>query len=403
MSRFVIFTYLMLIMGVTNASEMQKLVDANTRFALDMYAQLRGQPSNLFFSPYSISTALAITYAGAKSTTAQQMAKTLHFNNVKNLHQAYAQLQKTLNGLQASNRFKLHTVNAIWYEQTYNIQPDYKSLVEKTYAIPNNAILNKADFLNQPQTVKRQINRWVEGKTNNKIKKLLSHDAVSSDTIAALLNAIYFKASWLHQFKSADTEKQPFYLNAKQSKKVNMMQQTKSFQYMENDLLQLLVLPYQRNDLSMLILLPKNPQGLSKLESQLNLNNMALWLTQLHDAKVAVKLPKFRTESSFDLVKILQTLGIRNAFDTKQADFSGMINSKRKFAISAVIHKALIDLDEKGTEAAAATAVIMTRSAMIDRNPKSPIEFKADHPFLFVIKDNTTHSLLFLGRINDPT
>ncbi|WP_353570908.1 serpin family protein [Candidatus Albibeggiatoa sp. nov. BB20] len=403
MLRFAIFTYLVLMMSFTHASEMQKLVDANSRFALDIYAQLRSESGNLFFSPYSISTALAMTYAGAKSDTALQMANTLRFSNLDNVHQAYAELQSELKQLQQNGHAKLNTVNAIWYEQHYTIKPDYQTLIEKNYATADSKVLNKADFLHQAQTVRKQINHWVETHTQDKIKNLLGSDAITPDTIAALVNAIYFKAAWLHAFKASETEKKAFYLNAKQNKPVDMMQQTKSFGYMENELLQLLVLPYQRNDLSMLILLPKQQQGLAELEQGFNLKNLALWLTQLHDVKIDLTLPKFRIESSFDLVKTLQELGMRKAFDTQQANFTGMIDSKDKFAISAVIHKAFIDLDEKGTEAAAATAVIMTRSGMLERHPKPTIEFKANHPFLFLIKDNTTHSLLFLGRITDPT
>jgi serpin B len=403
MLRFTIFTYLMLIMSVANAAEMQKIVDANSHFALDVYAQLRNQQGNLFFSPYSISTALAMTYAGAKSTTAQQMANTLHFSKLEDVHQAYQALQQRLKLLQETGQVALNTVNAIWYGQNYSIEPAYKSLIEKTYATPDKAILHKVDFLNKANAIRHQINQWVETQTQDKIKNLLSDNSITPDTIAALVNAIYFKAAWLHAFTQSATEKQTFHLDAKRNKQVDMMQQTKSFSYMENELLQLLVLPYQRNSLSMLILLPKQPQSLAQLEAELNLKNLALWLTQLHDTKIAVKLPKFRIESGFDLVEILQALGMREAFNIQQANFTGMIHSKHKFAISAVVHKAFIDLDEKGTEAAAATAVVMTRSAMIDRNPKPPIVFNADHPFLFLIKDNDTHSILFLGRITDPT
>jgi len=403
MLRLVILTYLMLMIPLSNANEIHKLVDANQRFALDIYAQLRTQQGNLFFSPYSISTALATTYAGAKATTAQQMGNTLHFSAIEDVHGAYKELQSKLNQLQSQGRTKLNTVNAIWYEQTYAIQPDYQALVENNYATSDEAILNKADFQNQSQYVRQQINQWVETKTENKIKDLLKPNTIKPDTVATLVNAIYFKSAWLHAFKSSATEKQAFHLDAKHTKQVDMMQQTRFFHYMDNDMLQLLELPYQRNDLSMLIALPKNKQGLEQLEQQLNFENLSVWLSQFETKKVNVNLPKFRTESSFDLVKTLQALGMQDAFNPQQADFTGMIDSSDKFAISAVIHKAFIDVDEKGTEAAAATAVVMTRSAMIDRHPKPPIEFKADHPFLFLIKDNSTHSILFVGRMTDPT
>ncbi|MCV6639275.1 serpin family protein [Candidatus Albibeggiatoa sp. nov. NOAA] len=402
MLRHIVFTYLVLMMSFTQAAEMQKLVNANGHFALDIYAQLRNQQGNLFFSPYSISTALAMSYAGAKSTTAQQMANTLHFSDIDDVHNAYKKLQSTLNQLQQGGHTKLNTVNAIWYEQTYTVQPTYQALIENNYATPDEIILNKADFHNQAQQVRQQINQWVEAKTQNKIKDLLKPNTIKSDTVAALVNAIYFKSAWLHAFKSSATQKQAFHLDSKQTEQVDMMHQTRSFQYMENDLLQLIELPYQRNDLSMLVLLPKDVQGLDKLEQQLNLKHLASWLSQATTKKIDLSLPKFRTESSFDLVKILQTLGMQDAFDPQKADFTGMIDSADKFAISAVVHKAFIDLDEKGTEAAAATAVVMSRSALMDRQPEPPIEFKADHPFLFLIKDNYTQSILFLGRITNP-
>lgn len=392
MLRFIIFSYFMLISHFTHAFD--NLVDANNQFALDVYAQLRTQQGNLFFSPYSISTALAMTYAGAKADTAQQMADTLHFSALDNVHGDYAALQSTLNQLQ--NATKLNIVNAIWYEQSYHIQADYQTLIENTYANSDDKVLNQADFINESETVRQQINQWVEQQTQNKIKDLLSADSVGTDTMAALVNAIYFKAAWLYPFRTAMTEKQPFYLNAKQTKQVDMMQQTKIFQYMENDVLQLVALPYQNNDFSMLIALPK--QDLAKLEKQLNI---AAWLSELEAKMVALSLPKFRVKSSFDLVKTLQALGMHDAFDVQQANFSAMIDSKHKFAISAVVHQAFVEIDEQGTEAAAATAVIMTRSAMFNR--KQAVEFTADHPFLFFIKDNHTHSILFLGRITDPS
>jgi serpin B len=392
MLRFIIFSYFMLISHFTYAFD--NLVDANNQFALDVYAQLHTQQGNLFFSPYSISTALAMTYAGAKANTAQQMADTLHFSTLNNVHEDYAALQSTLNQLQ--NATKLNIVNAIWYEQSYHIQTDYQTLIENTYANADDKVLNQADFINKSDTVRRQINQWVEQQTQDKIKDLLSADSVGADTMAALVNAIYFKAAWLYPFRTAMTEKQPFHLNAKQTKQVDMMQQTKTFQYMENDLLQLVALPYQNNDFSMLIALPK--QNLAKLEKQLNI---AVWISELEAKTVTLSLPQFRVKSSFDLVKTLQALGMHDAFDAQQANFSGMIDSEHKFAISAVVHQAFIEIDEQGTEAAAATAVIMTRSAMLER--KQSVKFIADRPFLFFIKDNHTHSILFLGRIIDPS
>lgn len=398
MLRLMIVIGLILVMPLSKATEMQKLVDANTHFGLELYAQLSDKKGNLFFSPYSISTALAMTYAGAKANTAQEMANTLHFSDLGHVHTGYKALQQKLNQMQGAT--KLNTVNAIWYEQAYTIQPAYKTLIEQHYATSDKAILNPASFRKQPQQIRRQINQWVETQTQNKIKQLLKPDAIQSDTIAALVNAIYFKSAWLHAFQPSATQKHAFHVNPNQTKQVNMMQQTQMFQYMENDLLQMLVVPYERNNLSMLILLPK--QGLKKLEAQFNFNNIRTWLTQLKDTSVNLSLPKFRTESSFDLVQTLSALGMHDAFSSQYANFTAMIESKQRFAISAVVHKAFIDLDEKGTEAAAATAVIMTRSAMLDRRPVPPVIFKADHPFLFLIKDNQTHSILFLGRLVNP-
>ena len=382
------------------------LVASNTPFALDLYHQLKAKPGdNVFFSPYSISTALAMTWAGARGETAAQMAQVLHLPDlpVPTVASAFGAWQKNLAALQIQGSVKLALANSLWPQQNYPFLPAYLSLVQNNFA----AGVFPVDYGKNSAAVRLQINTWVSNQTNQKIPELLSTRDLKRDTRLVLVNAIYFKGNWLTQFDPASTHSKPFHLADGSAPKVPLMSHTFDVgdapPYAAVPLpgaegnLQILSLPYQGGALSFIVLLPPTPDSLPALEKNLTAPQLAAWLAQLSSApeELRVSLPKFMLSEKYRLAENLQALGMTDAF--ANADFSGM-DGNRDLVISAVIHQAYLDVNEQGTEAAAATAVVMGPGGP----PPQPILFVADHPFVFLIRDNATGSILFLGRLANP-
>ena len=372
----------------------QNLVEGNTTFALDLYKKLCEQKGNLFFSPYSISTALALTYAGAHGVTAQQMAEVLNFSEDQGqLHAAFAQLQTQLNAEQEKGDVQLTTANALWVEKNYSLLRDFRDLTNKYYKAPPNLV----DFITIPEQIRIQINKWVEEKTNNKIQDLIQPGILNPLTRLVLTNAIYFKGNWESQFKESETREDKFWLTSDTSITVPLMYQKGNFRFAKNESMQLLELPYAGNNLSMIVLLPNEVEGLPALETILTKESVASWLKLFKKRELRVFFPKFKITSEFSLAGILGAMGMPDVF-TAKADFSGMTGNKELF-IDAVVHKAFVDVNEEGTEAAAATGIALQLLSYSDPPP----EFRADHPFLFLIRHNPSGSILFLGRIVNPT
>jgi serpin B len=384
--------------GTLPSSNMQKIVASNTEFATDLYGQLRTQEGNLFFSPYSISTALAMTYGGARGETAKQMARTLHFDLPEGeLAPAFGEMESGLNAVQSKGQVRLAVANSLWPQAGYKFRQDYLDLCEKYY----DASIQPMDYAGNTEGARQTINEWVEGKTMDKIVDLLKPGTLDRTTSLVLVNAIYFKGNWIHKFQPAATQDAPFDVSPDATVTAPLMRQTDDFGYAEFPDLQVLELPYLGNDVSMVVLLPRTVDGIGKLEAQLTAPNLAEWTTGLENQKVEVFLPKFKATSEFSLGGTLAEMGMPDAFVYLKADFSGMDGTDNLF-ISEVVHKAYVDVDEQGTEAAAATGVVMVAGAIA--RPMAPIPvFRADHPFLFLIRDNQTGSVLFLGRIMDPT
>ncbi|MFH1066935.1 MAG: serpin family protein [bacterium] len=381
---------------VAAEEEKNALADGNNQFALDLYAKIKSKEGNLFFSPYSITTAFGLLQAGAKNETADQIADVFNFpENVNELNEAFRKFQSHLNELGLKGDIQLSVANALWAQKKYSFLESYLRAAKKYY----DAQLTNLDFFNPVQACK-QINEWVEKKTHSKIKNLVSPGAVSPQTQLILTNAIYFFGHWDKAFKKEDTqEAADFYLENKAAVKAAMMFQKEKFSYGENDDLQALELPYKGRALSMIVLLPKKRDGLAGLENELDEEKLKTWLAVLGTPQeVQVYLPKFKMESSFSLSETLAGMGMSDAFDAK-ADFSGIDGGKSLF-ISAVLHKAFVEVDEKGTEAAAATAIIMSKTAFMPE--KLPVVFKADHPFLFLIRENASGAILFWGRMSNP-
>jgi serpin B len=372
------------------------VVEGNNTFAVGLYSQLRKQDGNLFFSPESISTAFAMAYAGARGATASEMANTLHFTvPPERLHPAMGQLLENLNA--AHQGYQLHVADALWAEKDYTFLEDFLKLTASDYG----AGFNRVDFKGAPESVRSTINQWVVQKTENKIKDLLPPDAVTSTTRLVLTNAIYFKGDWQTQFDKASTKEEDFHLSQAQTTKAPLMHLQGRFNYFGGGTFQVLDIPYKSRELSMVVFLPNDAAGLPALEQSFTAGNAQKWLGQLQPVpKVILTLPKFKMAQQFELGGALGAMGMLQAFDRSSADFSGM-TGKRDLWISAAIHKAFVDVNEEGTEAAAATGIAMRSMAMVREQP--PIIFRADHPFLFLIRDNRSGGILFMGRVTDPT
>jgi serpin B len=385
--------------------EVKSTVDGNTAFALDLYQEIKDRPGNLFFSPFSISTSLAMTYAGAREQTKAEMAKALHFNLAQtNLPAAFWKLVARMNRIQRWNRITLLTANSLWCQKDYSFAKPFLNVVQDFYR----ADARQVDFIHSPQAAANEINGWVERQTNRKIKDAVSPNQFTDLTKLVLCNAIYFKGKWQHQFKVSDTKPAPFNVTTNETVTVPMMHQKGHFKMTQNDddSVELLELPYVGTDLSMIILLPQieylsqdveNP-GLPDLEHKLNADNLRAWLTKLDQTsphETYVGLPRFTTTQSLDLVKRLQSLGMTSAFDEKTANFSGM-DGTTNLIISDVIHKAFVEVNESGTEAAAVNLQLVSAASRGGH-------FIVDHPFIFLIRENGSGSILFLGRIVDPT
>jgi serpin B len=371
----------------------QTVVAGNSDFAFELYHELRETKGNLFFSPYSISTALALTYAGARNDTEKQMAEALHFDlRQKMFHRAFGKLQKQLNAQGEKGDYQLSVANALWLQKDYELLKTFIGLNKTHY----DAGLNRVNFKTQVEKARKTINDWVEKKTNQKIKNLIPAGTLDALTRLVLTNAVYFKGDWASQFEPKDTEEADFYVSSKEKVKADLMYKKADFKYAETDSLQILELPYKGDDLSMVVLLPKRNYDITTLEQSLTTENLSEWLKILHSREVIVHLPKFKLTSRFELAGVLGKMGMPDAFSPR-ADFSGMTGNKDLF-IAAVLHKAYVDVNEEGTEAAAATGVVMKLTAM----PAPPPVFRADHPFVFMIKDNTSNSILFIGRLTNP-
>jgi serpin B len=381
-------------------ADQAEAVKGSNAFAVDLYGRLSAQPGNLFFSPESISTAFAMTYAGAHGQTATEMARVFHFTlPPEHLHPAIGAL---LAGMNASHPgYALSVADALWAQQGENFLPAYLKLVETNYG----AGFHPVDFKSSPDSVRATINQWVEQQTNNKIQNLLGPGAVTPLSRLILTNAIYFKAAWADQFSKNATENEDFHLSAGKTIQAPTMHNSGGYYYFKGRSFQALLMPYEKNEISMLILLPDDVDGLPALERSLTASNLDKWGAALSYAhEVDVSLPSFKITQQFELSSTLEGLGMKTAFDPNSADFSGMTGDK-SLVISAAIHKAYIDLDENGTEAAAATAVVMEMATAMPPQfaPPPPIIFTADHPFLFLIRENASGAILFMGRVTDPT
>jgi serine protease inhibitor len=353
------------------------IVDANNQFAFDLYSRLNGTApeGNLFFSPFSISSALALTYEGARGTTAEEIRSVFHFPANDTLRrEGFSALITDLNLPDAG--YTLRTANALWAEKTYPFLPAYLQIAHQYYR----ANVTNLDFIQAPEGSRFTINRWVEDQTEDKIRDLIPQGVIDPMTRLVITNAIYFYGTWQKAFDQNLTREEDFNISPLTTATVQMMQRTDAdavFPYNETDQFQILEIPYNHTGnagLSMLILLPKG-HNLAAVERSLSPQNLSAWMSNLTSQRVDVYLPRFHMETKYDLSATLASMGMPTAF-TPAADLSGM-DGTRNLQISEVIHQAYVDVNEQGTEAAAATAVVirLTSVALVS-------EFRADHPFL---------------------
>jgi serpin B len=377
--------------GNASVESSSSVVDANNRFALELYSQYKSQDGNIFFSPYSISTALAMTYEGARGATADEMQSVLHFPTDNNTRRSgFAEIYSEIN--KKNKSYNLSTANALWAQKDYKFLDSYFNVVQTYYG----GNVTNLDFAGDTENSRVTINNWVAEQTGDKIKDLLPQRSIDSFTRLVLTNAIYFKGNWATQFNQSNTDEEDFRVSTNNTVKVQMMHlegETK-FNYTETNDTQILELPYQGNELSMLILLPKG-DNLQALEQSLTAENLSNWRAMLRERQVIISLPKFKFEKKYFMVGTLQNMGMKKAFGP-MADFSGMDGTRNLF-ISNVIHQAFVNVDEEGTEAVAATAVVVGFAAV-----QRPV-FTADHPFIFIIQQRDSGNILFMGRVLDPT
>lgn len=381
------------VLSLQMPNDVATIVKGNNAFALDLYRQLREQTGNLSFSPYSISTALAMTYAGARNETAAQIAKVLRFPLApERLHPAFTKL---ITDLSSSDRkaHQLAQANRLWGQKDCIFLDTFLAITKNDYG----AELEKVDFVNATEDARRTINTWVAQKTQEKIQDLLPDGILDSRARLVLTNAIYFNGTWVTPFNPQKTANRPFNITPTQQIDVPTMQlpPTEAVRMAELDGLKVLEMPYVGNRLSMIVLLPEKADGLSQLEQRLKSENLQKWLSSVSFSQypVQVSLPKFKVSGDFELKQTLSQLGMTSAFDDS-ADFSGM-NGKKDLSLSAVVHKTFVSVSESGTEAAGATGVVGGTRGGGKR-------FQANHPFIFLIRDRQSESILFLGRVVNP-
>ncbi len=374
------------------AQEIKGIVTANNEFVFDLYAKYKSGPGNIFFSAFSISSAFAIVYEGARGQTGNEILSVFRFpSEDSSRRQAFKVLNDRIN--RKDKPYKLFTANALWAQKDYVFQEDYFKIIDEYYA----GKVENVDFIKATEEARLKINGWTAEKTNDRIKDLIPEGLLNSLTRLVITNAVYFKGSWAIQFPKKETKLEDFHVTFDKTTQVQMMALTgKSFQYTETQDLQAIKLPYKGNELSMVILLPKDAR-LDSLENSLSLEMFSSLNRNFIEKEVDVYVPSFKFEKKYYMSDTLIDMGIVEAFSDR-ADFSGMTAS-RDINIDQVIHQAFVEVNEEGTEAAAATAVVMKFASSL---AGKPIVFKADHPFIFLIQDNETGEILFMGRVMNP-
>jgi len=368
-------------------------------FAVDFYKQVRKPEGNLFFSPYSISMALGMVYAAARGNTAAQMAKTMHFSpDQPEANKVCGALNAQILAAGQKKAMELNVANALWTEKSYPLLKEYLEAIRTDYQ----GGIRQVDFLHSPESARETINGWVEEQTKDKIKDLLPPGAIDAATRLVLANAIYFKGTWESPFMKELTQELRFTLLDGNEVKVPMMHRTDYFGYADEAGLQVLEIPYKGGELAMIILLPSKDKTLEDFEHSVTRDKLGQWVEKLEMREVVVFVPRFKMTSDIRLRTALTGLGMTHAFSPSQADFSGMTGNNKDLFIGEGFHKAFVEVNEKGTEATAATGIGMF-AGMPQKGPAPSLVFLADHPFLFLIRHKPSNCILFFGRVTNPS
>lgn len=386
---------------VAETNDVSTIVAGNTAFACDLYQQLRGEPGNLFLSPYNISAALAMTLVGARGETAGEIASALHYDlPAAQIHPAFAALRKKLAGLQQTNALEWLDSNSLWVQQRLiTLIPESATQLRRDYG----AQISLVDFIGNPTQAYRDINDCISRATKGHIRDFLAPRADNTETQVVLASAVYFRGYWQSRFQLSQTRYAPFYTTATNTVRAVLMSQTELFSYGESEDLQILGLPYIGQKVFMIVLLPKDKNGLTKLEDRLQPAQIAAWLKLVRRHEVEVYMPRFALDITFDLAGLLNNLGVKKTFDRQLADFSGFAKptpEMPRLFLQRAVHRAGIQVDEVGTVAYAATATGLGGAGAA---PPPPPVFRADHPFIYLIYDDTSRTILFMGRVTDPT
>lgn len=355
------------------------------------------QKANYVSSPVSLYLAMGMIYEGAKNNTLEEIQNTMNFPKSELFYEQMSPYYKALLEMNADTNMKMNIANKVYLENSFQILPEYQQNLNTLFKTN----IEKVDFKNQFSKVENQINKWVEKETQNKIKQLLPKSTLTKETLMVLVNAIYLKAAWRYPFNESATTEKDFFINEKETAKTKFMtQRKKGFKHYSNKRISVLEMPYQTNNLSLLIILPKMSTN-EKINGWIpNQTEYQYYLDHLKYETVYMEIPKFKIESNFDLGEHLSSMGIKEAF-TNFADFSG-ISGKKEAKIDKVIQKVFFEIDEKGTEAAAATAVVMVRTTSVSPNQETPVNFIANKPFIFILKENTNNTPLFMGTYSRP-
>ncbi|KAK6194762.1 hypothetical protein SNE40_000328 [Patella caerulea] len=372
---------------------MESMAQSIMKFGLDILRTIAfSKPTeNIFVSPFSIQTAMAMLHLGTRNNSKAEVEKVLYFD-FDSIHGSLGEYLQILN--QKESSYVLSSANRVFINNKYKFLEEYLQTLQATYK----AEAQTCDFITNAEGEKDKINKWVEGETNSKIKDLVPSGMLNPLTVMVLVNAIYFKGNWENQFEVEDTQSEEFYVDSSSYVEVPMMKMKRKFKFGQSDDLgcSILELPYVKKDLSMVLLLPQQIDGVTSLVNNLTPSKLNKLMKEMTEVKVDIALPKFKLEADLNLKEVLINLGLSDIFDGRKADLSG-IDGTRELYVSDAFHKAFIEVNEEGTEAAAATAVVkMKRKRVI------PKIFRAYHPFIFFIKDNKSGMILFWGKLQNP-
>lgn len=391
MKRIIALVLLSIFLQPSIAQDSFNIIESNNQFSFDIYQKLKSPNENLIFSPASITSAIAMTYVGAKSNTFDEISNTFYFNNdIDEFSKDYINLTDFSQKKKSDINF--HNANSLWIQEDLKLNQEFLNINKQYFS----SSVQFADFITEPEKSRLDINQWVEKNTNNKITDLLQPSSIDNTTRLVLVNALYFKGAWKDKFNKEKNTEDNFQIDKKDYVKTVYMNRYINSWYYSDKYSQIIDIPYSNESISLMIILPKSYKKLKKVEKKLNNEYYSNYIQNRKKRRINLSLPKFNIESEFDLNKTLSELGIKDAF-TEAADFSG-ITSAEKLYISKVVHKANIAVDEEGTEAAAATAVMMRKTSVLLED----VDFIANKPFIYILRNNENNCIYFMGKIVNP-